>query len=232
MNKVSLFTRLLFSYPKLSLLETDYDDYWRSKRGGNLGYANKFQKYRASYIASRIEEKSTVLDIGCGDGAVLLDMQRQKQLEPIAADISDIVLDFLSSKGIKTIRFDTNDFSSISNLPKVDYILMLEVLEHMQNPEKFLKLISEKATKGVFFSFPNTGYIVYRLRFLLGRFPVQWRTHPGEHLRFWTYKDLQWWLNEMELSSKSNVDVYEGVPYLNRIFPSVFGAAIIVEVRK
>ncbi|MEL7067702.1 MAG: class I SAM-dependent methyltransferase [Cyanobacteria bacterium J06581_3] len=231
-RKISSFTQLLFSYPRLSLLETDYDSYWRNKRGSNLGYANKFQSYRAGYIASRIEENSTVLDIGCGDGAVLLNMQNQKQLELIAADISDVVLDFLSSKGIKTIRFDTNSFSAISSLPKADYILMLEVLEHMQNPEKFLKLISERAIKGIFFSFPNTGYISYRLRFLLGRFPVQWRTHPGEHLRFWTYRDLKWWLKEMELSGKSNIHVYEGVSCLNKILPSIFGAAFIVEIKK
>ena len=221
----------LFSYPQISLPETNYDDYWKNKRGNNLGYANKFQKQRANYIVERIEEDSTVLDIGCGDGGVLLHMKLQKKIELIGADISDVALDFLISKGIKTIHFDANDFGAIKNLPKVDYVLMLEILEHMQNPEKFLRSISEKASKGIFFSFPNTGYISHRLRLLLGSFPVQWRIHPGEHLRFWTYRDLRWWLKEIGLSNKSEIYIYEGIPFLNKIIPSLFGAAFIVEIK-
>lgn len=219
-------------YPKLILEETDYDEYWRNKREGNLGYANSWQKQRGDWILDRIEEGSTVLDIGCGDGAVLLYMKSKKEFKAIGVDISDLVLDFLNSKGIETIKLDINDFSSIEKLPEVDYIMMLEVLEHMPNPEKFLKLVMKKARKGVFFSFPNTGYISYRLRLLFGSFPVQWRVHPGEHLRFWTYRDLKWWLKELGLYEKSEIYVYEGIPVLNKLWKSLFGAGFVVEVRQ
>jgi len=109
--------------------------------------------------------------------------------------------------------------------------MILEVLEHMPNPEKFLKLIIKKAKRGVFFSFPNTGYISYRLRLLFGAFPMQWRIHPGEHLRFWTYRDLKWWLKELELYDKSEIYVYEGIPVLNRLWKGLFGAGFVVEIK-
>lgn len=223
------FISNLNKYPKLVLAETSYDDYWLNKRGNNLGYTNSFQEYRANYIAKNVEVNSSILDIGCGDGGVLLKMKEKKNFKATGADISDVVLRFLKNKGIDTVKFDINDFSQINSLPNTDYILLLEVLEHMQNPEKFLQIIKSKANKGIFFSFPNTGYISHRARLLMGRFPIQWRTHPGEHVRFWTYKDLIWWMNELNLFKDYEIEVYEGVPILNKLWKNLFAAAFIVK---
>ena len=130
------------------------------------------------------------------------------------------------------MKFDINNFNTIEELPEVDHIMILEVLEHMPNPEKFLKMILPKAKKSIFFSFPNSGYIAYRLRLLFGSFPMQWTLHPGEHLRFWTFRDLKWWLNQMSLLHKSKIHIYEGVPILNKVWKGLFGAGLIVKVEK
>lgn len=228
---LSSFKRL-FYYPKLVLEETNYDDYWVNKRGSNMGYANEWQKQRGDWIVSRIEEGSTVLDMGCGDGGVLLYMKSKKEFDAVGADVSDICLNFLDSKGIKTLKFDINDFDSIKALPEVDYIMILEVLEHMPNSEKFLNMIMPKAKKALFFSFPNSGYISYRLRLLFGAFPMQWRIHPAEHLRFWTYRDLKWWLKELKLDKKNEIYIYEGMPFLNKLWKGLFGAGFIVRIKK
>lgn len=231
-QKTKELIRQIVHYPKLVLEETNYDDYWINKRGSNMGYANEWQKQRGDWIVSRIEEGSTVLDMGCGDGGVLLYMKSKKEFDALGADISDICLDFLDSKGVKTLKFDINDFKTIENLPEVDYVMVLEVLEHMPNPEKFLNMIMKKAKKAVFFSFPNSGYISYRLRLLFGAFPMQWTIHPGEHLRFWTYRDLKWWLQELGFKNKSTIFVYKGVSFLNKIWKGLFGAGFIVEIKK
>jgi methionine biosynthesis protein MetW len=229
-RKIKEIIRQIRHYPKLVLDEANYDDYWINKRGDNLGYANDWQKQRGDWIVEHIESGSTILDIGCGDGGVLLHMMKQKSFKPTGADISDIALNFLESKNIRTIKFDINDANLIEKLPNVDYIMMLEVLEHIPNPEKFIKIISKKAKKGIFFSFPNSGYLSYRLRLLFGAFPMQWTIHPGEHLRFWTYRDLKWWLSELGLSDRSEICVYQGVPLLNKVYKSLFGAGFIVKV--
>jgi methionine biosynthesis protein MetW len=222
----------LFSHPKLITDHFDYDKYWLSKKLGKMGIPNLWQKERAEWIAKRIKSDSSVLDLGCGDGSVLLHMKGLINFKPLGADISDSCIDFLKSKKIKAFKLEINDLNKIKAISRCDYILMLEVLEHIQYPEDLLTLTYKNCKKGIFFSIPNTGYITYRLRLLLGRFPVQWRLHPGEHVRFWTLKDLRWWLGELNLIHKSNIHLYQGIPYLNKIFPGLFGAGIIVEIKK
>lgn len=226
---VSLF-RQLFSYPPLRTTATDYDAYWEDKRGKAMGNANTFQTLRARWIASRVQDGDSVLDIGSGDGAVLLKLASLRQLDLIAVDVSQKALDFLATQGIRTMRADITNTAATADLPDADHILLLEVLEHLPDPERFLADIEHKARKSVVFSFPNTGYVMHRLRFLLGRFPLQWRTHPGEHLRFWTLADLQWWLRSMGLTDRAVIHVYEGIPLLNRIWKGLFGAAFIVQI--
>jgi 2-polyprenyl-3-methyl-5-hydroxy-6-metoxy-1,4-benzoquinol methylase len=159
-------------------------------------------------------------------------MRNLIKINAIGADISDSCIRFLKTKKIKAFKLEINDLNKIKAISRCDYILMLEVLEHIQYPEDLLRLTHKNCKKSIFFSIPNTGYIAYRLRLLFGRFPVQWRLHPGEHVRFWTLTDLRWWLGELNLLHKSSIHLYQGVPYLNKIFPSIFGAGIIVEIKK
>ena len=64
---------LVFSYPKDKIEESavNYDEYWKEKRGKNLGELSPFQLARAKEVRQLLEPKCSVLDIGCGDGAVL-----------------------------------------------------------------------------------------------------------------------------------------------------------------
>jgi methionine biosynthesis protein MetW len=229
-KKVFSAVRSIYLYPAFELEEPNYDAYWQAKRRNALGKINDFQRKRAEYILQYLSTGDSVVDVGCGDGGLLLYMSRRKKIRPIGVDISRLALSFLEQNGITTVLLDLNSIASVESLPSGDHVLALEVLEHLQNPERFLRVLLAKARKSVFFSFPNTGYITHRLRLLFGRFPLQWRVHPGEHVRFWTYKDLEWWLAQQGLDERSSVHVYEGVPYLNRAFPGLFGAAFIVRV--
>ncbi len=226
---VSIHDRL-FRYPNLSVESTGYDEYWENKRGQNMGTTNAFQSYRAHWIASRIKAGDCVLDIGAGDGAVLSILRKTKQVDAIGVDVSEKAVAFLNEQGFRTIHADLKELSAITSLPEADHVTLLEVLEHISDPEGFLTNIMKKSKQSVFFSFPNTGYVMHRMRLLFGRFPLQWRVHPSEHIRFWTLNDLKWWLNSIGLLEHATIHVYEGVPGLNRLWKGLFGAAFIVQI--
>ncbi|HQU07449.1 MAG: hypothetical protein B7X04_00585 [Parcubacteria group bacterium 21-54-25] len=224
----------LFIYPSLQVPEDfsiDYDRYWKvrgrssmSEKGETLSL---WQQDRASRAAEFIERNSTVLDLGSGGGAVLEYLREKRNIKPIAVDVSAHALISLRIKGIEALELDIASENDVEKLPEVDYILGFEILEHLPNPEKLIHTLAKKAKKGLIFSFPNTGYYAHRLRLLFGRFPLQWVVHPGEHLRFWTMADVRSWTPQLHLGPKSMV-AYQGLPGLNRVWPALFGAGILL----
>jgi 2-polyprenyl-3-methyl-5-hydroxy-6-metoxy-1,4-benzoquinol methylase len=223
--------RQVIRTPEFRTSAWNYDNYWEAKRGERMGAPNAYQKYRAQWIADRIVEGSEVMDIGSGDGAQLMEIQRRRPVQATAVDCSEAALKHLRSAGIQAYYCDISQACRLRELPKVDHVLLLEVIEHTPTPEDLLVEARGRARTSVIFSIPNTGFIAYRLRLLFGRFPVQWRSHPGEHLRFWTYDDLIWWIRQLDLTNDTEIHAYEGVPVLNRLWPSLFAAGLIAEVR-
>jgi len=225
----------MFRYPtgRIKNVLTDYDTYWKDKRATNLGSLSPWQKKRAKLALSFFgSESSSVVDVGSGDGSVLKYLKEHGNISRgTAVDISPLVLEKAREFGLDTVQVDINDLSKLGDIPRADYILLFEILEHIQDSELFLAAMYAKASRGVLFSFPNTGYFAHRFRLLFGRFPMQWRVHPREHVRFWTYTDLQWWLNALGYTTY-HIEMYEGVPVLNRLWPALFAAGSFVYLPK
>lgn len=222
----------LFLYPEFPQNPLSYDDYWKKVIGTEFDKINSFQRQRAHFVLRNIQEADTICDLGCGNGAVIKEIRNFRNHPTFAVDYSKYVLEKLEQLDFQTLFLDLNDPTLFSKLPKVDHYLMLEVLEHLPHSEIFLKEALQNSKKSVFFSFPNTGYIVFRSRMIMGKFPMQWVTHPGEHLRFWTYHDLKWWLKQIGLYQKAKIHVYGGWPIINKIWPNLFGRGMIVQIKK
>ncbi len=227
--------RAVFTYPsnRIDLEQDDYDAYWEKKRGGaHLATLSSWQEARARYIASEIIKTSpvSVVDIACGTGNILKYLKDTiPGMRTIGVDVSPKALLVAKTLGIETK--ETSDIlKTLEYMDPVDYILFLEILEHLPNAEMILKAGVVKAKRAVFFSIPNTGYITYRLRLLFGKVPAQWHRHPGEHVRFWTMQDVKWWLRALSIDTYT-IHTYKGVPLLNKVWPALFGAAFVVMIR-
>lgn len=219
--------RQIFLYPSLVIENVDYDKYWKDKRGDQMGELSDWQIFRADYVVETIKktenkEKFNFTDIGCGDGSILNYFKEKEILESaIGVDMSDFALERVKQFGFATLKEDITKPDFVTKVPSSDYCILFEILEHIPHSEKMLEAAYSNSKKGVFFSFPNTGYAVHRLRLLFGKFPLQWRLSPGEHLRFWTKPDLLWWLDSLGYKN-FNIYYYKGVPILNKVLPSFF----------
>lgn len=209
--------------------DEDYDTYWRS-RDIQKPELNSFQKKRAEFLKRLIDKNDSILDIGCGDGRILAYLREKGHSgDMLGVDSSDYILEKAKSRGVAVAKKDIRDIKQLSDLETFDVIILFETLEHMTNAEELLAWAYSHSRKAVIFSVPNTGFIVHRLRLLVGRFPLQWRVHPSEHLRFWTVRDMKWWLKAQNYK-KFRIRSYEGVSILNRLWPALFGQGIFVEL--
>lgn len=218
----------VFVYPKMGERDENYEKYWE-ERGASAGRSlNRFQKKRAELVLKYIEPNSVVMDVGCGNGGTLLfinDCKPMKKL--IGVDLSPSALAMARENGIEAITADISKQIELDRLPSADYVILFEALEHLPNSEEVLGWAVGHAQKGVFFSVPNTGFFAHRLRLLLGRFPLQWRVRPSEHLRFWTVRDMNWWLGQLGYENYI-LKLYEGPSVLNKLWSPLFTQGIWV----
>lgn len=228
--------RTIVAYPQkaLPLAGEDYDAYWNQKSPGRA-VLSPWQKRRADLVVAGIMDDGTpspvIADIGCGDGTILAYVARQiPGARVVGYDSSEVALTLARGSGVhETHRLDARTDRTLSAVAPCDYILLLETLEHLADAEEVLRTAVSKARRGVFVSVPNTGFFTYRLRLLGGKFPAQWIRFPNEHLRFWTLADMRWWTKALGFVD-ARVATYQGVPFLNRLWPSMFAGGLFVFV--
>jgi methionine biosynthesis protein MetW len=88
-------------------------------------------------ITSMIDEGSSVLDIGCGDGNLLQYLSREKKIKAFGVDVSSKAVDLRRKRGIEAQVADlTKEGFQLSGT--YDYAVISEVLEHLPNPEQLM----------------------------------------------------------------------------------------------
>ncbi len=220
----------LITYPEFKPHEADYNRYWHTRKL-NRTSLNDFQKERAELALRYIEKGSKLVDVGSGNGAVLTYINEKKPMERLMGiDISQDALEMARENGVETFLINVADRDSRSSIPSADYIFLFEVLEHMAQSEEVLQWAVSHARRGVLFSVPNTGFLFHRLRLLFGRFPLQWRTHPSEHVRFWTLGDMRWWLDQQ--AYMYTLHAYQGIPILKSVWPALGAQGLFVYISK
>ena len=235
-RRLSEDRHLLFTQPQFRLAALDYDDYWDARGGASDSRTlSIWQAQRVRWLVPHLAPGDVVLDLGCGGSGTLNALREQVPITGIGADVSEAALERLRIDRYQALKIDLKDPAAISSIPEVDYVLAFELLEHLPEPEIVLASLVPRVRKGIWVSFPNTGYWAYRIRLLLGRTPMQWIRHPGEHLRFWTLRDLRWWASVLDRDlglSLQHLRVYRGPSPLNQLWPGLFGMAFMFLLAK
>jgi len=116
-----------------------------------------------------------VLDVGCGPGIIASSVKRQFGAEVFGVDCDSIFLELAKAKGVTTyscnIETDSLPFSDAT----FDYVLCIEVIEHLAKPESCLKEIARVIKpKGVLIlSTPNLVALPNRLAIINGKDPLK-----------------------------------------------------------
>lgn len=213
----------------------DYEQYWQ-KRAEYNDLPSSMPRYQI--IADKIPDGSSVLDIGCGNGAFLRYLYSKKpNCRSVGADISATAINHLVEQGFegKTIRQDLPLDEQFDQ--KFDYVVMMEVIEHVYDAESFTKQAARLTRTKLYITLPNVGFIIHRLRLALcGRFPItNIRCHMKEHIRFWTVKDFREWARHLDLDLQKVIpqvgqNEFFLIRFLAIISPEMFSKSVIYEI--
>lgn len=217
----SHYYKLIFK-EQMPLEEFDnYDVYWIRRETAHVMYRHRF-------IANLLPDEGSLLDIGCGSGVFLEYLRSRKpKLTLKGIDISEVAIMALTEKGIDGEIFDFNkqDFPPSTHF---DYVTIMELLEHLYNPEDLMHKLKDIGAKRYFVTIPNLGFIINRLRLAFGgKMPLTVIIfHIREHIRFWTVQDFKYW------SEKMGYRVLEyhgqnGISFLWKFWPSLFAKQMI-----
>lgn len=137
-------------------------------------------------IIEMVDEKSEVLDLGCGK-AMLAEGLKQKGCRVAGADL--LPPDKVSPALDRYVQADLGEDLCLPFEREFDYVILGDVIEHMANPEKLVMEVRKylKEDGKLILSVPNVALWVYRLSLLAGRFEYTGRgVMDRSHLKFFT----------------------------------------------
>ena len=145
-------------------------------------------------IARLVPEGSRVLDLGCGDGALLEHLQRERGCSGYGVEIADANVLACARRGVNVIQLNLDEGLSMFEDGSFDVVLQVDTLQHLRNAETMLVETARVGRIGIV-AFPNFAHWPNRLSILRGRMPVtkrlpyQWYDTPN--IRVGTFKDFE-----------------------------------------
>ncbi len=164
-------------------------------------------------IARLVPEGSRVLDLGCGDGALLDYLQRERRCTGYGVELSDANVLACTKRGVDVIQLNLDEGLAMFDDDSFDVVLQIDTLQHLRNTETMLVETARVGRQGIV-AFPNFAHWPNRLAVLRGRMPVtkrlpyQWYDTPN--IRVGTFKDFEVLATKNRLSILDAFGVQEG----------------------
>jgi len=164
-------------------------------------------------IADLLPNNTRVLDVGCGDGALMDFLVKEKNIEVRGLELDQDNVQECIYKGLPVIQ--GNAETELNQFPKqsFDYVVLSQTLQAFYQPDKVLRELL-RIGKSVVVSIPNFGYWKVRTSLLFfGKMPVTktlpntWFNTPNLHMC--TIKDLFNYCESQNIAIKKVIGVNE-----------------------
>jgi methionine biosynthesis protein MetW len=90
-------------------------------------------------LAALVPPGSRVLDLGCGDGAMLAYLQQTRQCSGYGIEIDDANVLACVKRGVNVIQLNLDEGLSIFEDASFDVVLQIDTLQHLRNAEVMLR---------------------------------------------------------------------------------------------
>lgn len=148
-------------------------------------------------IAEHVAPGTRVLDIGCGDGALMAVLEAGKQVDARGMELNPEKVERCVERGLSVVQGDAN--RDLADYPDkaFDYTILSQTLQTSQRPDLMLDELL-RVGRRAFVSFPNFAHWRTRTALLFGgrmpvtrALPVSWyETENIHHVTVVDFRDL------------------------------------------
>lgn len=172
---------------------------------------DKNLQYRA--VMQMIEENSSVLDLGCGEGELLQYLVQEKKIKGQGIDIDQKSIIECITKGLSVFYGDLDSGLSDYGDNSFDFVILNQTIQQLLYPDAVLQE-ALRVGKKVIVSFPNFAHYKARFYFLLwGQAPItpslpyHWYESPNKH--FLSVRDFYTYCKERDFKVEKSVYLNE-----------------------
>jgi len=190
-------------------------------------------------VTGWIRERARVLDLGCGDGALLGHLIAKRGVSGVGMEVDDDRVARGVAADLDIVQADLDDgLKEWFGRNSFDYVVVSQTIQAIRHPERLLGEMLDIASEGIV-TFPNMGY--WRNRWQLGvqgmmpttkALPNPWYNTPNIHLC--TLRDFEALCEGLgiEILDRAVVDQNRRSSALLRALPNWFGEHAIYRIRK
>lgn len=190
-----------------------------------------------SIVANWVQPNTQVLDLGCGDGSLLKQLQNELGVHAYGLEINaDHILKCVQN-GINVIEQDIEKGLSNFEDKRFDTVIMSQAIQTLQKPDQALSEMLRIGRECIV-TFPNFGHWKARLHLAFnGRMPVsdllpyEWYNTPNIH--FCTFKDFDVMCHDMNATiiNRQVIATHSLGKAFQGLHPNLFGETALYRVR-
>jgi methionine biosynthesis protein MetW len=182
-------------------------------------------EYKA--ILNWIRQGSSVLDLGCGDGALLDLLVQEKSVRAQGIEIDEQAIYQCVARGLSVFHEDIDNGLSDYSDQSFDYVVLNQSFQQVKNPDVVLKE-ALRVGRQVIVGFPNFAHYLARWQvFFKGKTPVTpslpYEWHDTPNLHFLSISDFTEYCCRRNI--KIEKAVFIGKDKRVRIFPNLLALA-------
>lgn len=200
---------------------------------------DRFKRARVDYelIDSLIDPDSRVLDLGCGDGELLVRLIEDKNVIAEGIELDEELVIRCVQRGLRVIGRDIERGLEMYPDDVFDYAVLSQTIQTLHDPQKVL-LELHRVAKRVIVSFPNFAHWLCRMQLLFGgvapktrQLPFTWYNSPNIH--FLSIRDFDRFCDDLQITIERRLPLGKRTAKPVRLWPNLLATqAIYVTSRK